>query len=485
MEDNNTIDLRDFTILADGWETDYDMNDLKIMADKWLWVTEPNIQLQISGDANNGFLTFGTTGYTYNTQRIFLLVDGEYTGEIFGFRDGLPLGIDISEYGGGEKQLKAVSINSAGQVNCSNITITEFNCPLNYCFLPSEYEPNKPLYFSAFNPTEGNVSVNVYADCGNLVWSQDYNGVSLSGYIPAEITAQHEIDYVKFDVVGGGLICTGAGASILKPVPPAPDPCAGDIRALIILPFSYVNRIRVMQIIAVRKAFIDRGIKSQILGPKSATSKKIYFYVLYNPIKYMYVLAHGGYKLGDVLRTFVVLSDGRAVSVKKSDFTSPYDVPAWCKDMNSWETKVNSFVKMGLKSEKIKFAYFDSCESGRLVVNEHNQLIEGKRMQIGFPATEELYSDMSWALGIHESIFESHAYEGWYEKVPVGNPPTKPETDYQQWTRDMWERLGAGDTLAQALFFTAGRQTNWTDPNAPVNTYRMKAQWDFLNIKLE
>jgi hypothetical protein len=118
---------------------------------------------------------------------------------------------------------------------------------------------------------------------------------------------------------------------------------------------------------------------------------------------------------------------------------------------------------------------------GRLIINEHNQLVEGKRGRISLPFYENLRSDMSWALGIHEYYFDNRAYQGWYDTIETALWPL---TDYQKWTRDMWERLGAGDTITQALFITAGRQTNWTDPNAPVNSYRLKGQADFLNIKL-
>ncbi len=49
----------------------------------------------------------------------------------------------------------------------------------------------------------------------------------------------------------------------------------------------------------------------------------------------------------------------------------------------------------------------------------------------------------------------------------------------------MWQRLGAGDTVGEALGIAMQRQTDWTDPNAPVNTFRFKGNGDIVNIKLE
>jgi hypothetical protein len=40
-------------------------------------------------------------------------------------------------------------------------------------------------------------------------------------------------------------------------------------------------------------------------------------------------------------------------------------------------------------------------------------------------------SDISIALGMNESIFESRAYQKWYGLVPVDGPPPEPEDEYQ------------------------------------------------------
>jgi hypothetical protein len=491
LNQDGIVNFKDFAILADYWQQStsgpedlddsgfVDYNDVSILAGQWLWLTGPNIQLGIVGDGNgstplttsNGFVEFWATGYTSDTQRIFLLVDGKYVGEISGFRNGWPLGIDISEYGGGEKQIKAVSIDNEGQVNCSNITSAEFNCPLNYFMLPSEYEPNKPLYFSAFNTNDGNVSVNVYADCGNLVWSQDYNGVSLSGYIPSEITGQHEIDYIIFNKSSLG--------SLLKPVPPAPSPLERDIQALIILPDYFLHYVRAEEIIAVRRAFLYRGIKCQILGPPSATFNKIYWYARYNPIKYIYILAHGNYQLGGVLRTNLDLHNGVAVSIKLSDFDNPNDAPYWCKSLGFWETRTTSFYSMEFTS--LKFAYFDCCWSGHLRINSNDELIEGQPGQIGL--FDLPHSDMSWALNMYS--WDTQIYQGWYQTIPIWEPFFKPETGYLRWTRDEWERLGEGDSLYDALTYVILHQTELEDPNAPVNNYRIKGHGNIWELFLD
>jgi hypothetical protein len=472
------VNFGDFAVLAGGWLTTYDISDMSTMADEWLEIGEPNIQLQIYGDGNNGYVEVGASGYTPDTLRVFLLADGQYVGEIFGFWDGDALEVDVSEYGSGEHQIKAVSINSEREVTCSNITSIEFACPLNYCFLLSTYEPNKPLHFSAFNPSAEEVTVNVYADCNNLVWSQTYSGSSILDSIPAEITSQNEIDYVSFNKSGGG--------SVLKTSDADPKESASSVKALIIfamplidIPFYFDSVWR------VQAAFKERGIKYARLSRKNATYAKIKEYA--RNIKYMYICAHGNYRLrgSKVLRTVVSLYDWPAVSVIRSEFP-PSEVPSWCEYLEpQWENTVNTFYSMGFAN--LEFAYFECCYSGRLTINADNQLVEGQRGRFDtLPPEEMLISDMSVALGMHPEFFETRAYQGWYDKsksklIPI---PCWPFShDYEKWTRDMWQRLGAGDTVGEAMGFAMSRQTN-NDPNAPLNTFRFKGNGDIVNIRL-
>ncbi len=436
---------------------------------------EPNITLTISGDSSSGYVDAGVSGFTSDTQRVFVLTDGKYVGEIFGFANGDTFGMDISE-SDSQQHLKLVGISSTGRVTCSNINNVAFSCPLNYCLVPSSYEPNKPLYFSAYNTGAEDVSVNVYADSGNLVWSQSYSGNSVLGSIPAAITSQHEIDYVSFDTSSGELLGMSGGASITKITDPAEPSFSGDVKALIILPDLGVRLADKKQIWAAQTAFKNKGIKYKKLGVKSATYANIAWYAITNPVKYIYIDAHGHYKLGDALRTCVQLYDGIAVSMKRSDFFNPNSAPSWCGSLGSyWETRAKSFFSMGFYA--LEFAYFDCCYSGRLKINANNHLVEGQPGQIGL--FDGPYSDMSIALGIDEPS-KTRVYQGWYDVVPIGSP--QQENEYQKWTRLEWEALGDGDNLDLVLLYVIGEQTEFGDDD-PVNNYRLKGQgfiWDIF-----
>lgn len=239
---------------------------------------------------------------------------------------------------------------------------------------------------------------------------------------------------------------------------------------------------------AVQKAFTDRGIIFQRLGPGSATYENVKKYVQNNPITYLYINAHGNFLVEEgidfpILRTSVTLSDGPVFSVKKSDFPLG-GAPSWCEGLGGfWEdpnapNRGKTFWSMGFTN--VKLAYFDCCFSGILKINVNNQLIIGQPGPIGLFDLPQ--SDMSFALGMDEPLF-SHLYQGWYND-PNLNPRDKPETDAQKWTRNEWERLGEGDNILDAIMYTIGQQTNLEAPYAPVNNYRLKGRGSYFDIIL-
>ena len=461
LNNDGTINFNDYVLLAATWQ--------KIQG-------EPNIIPAISGDSNSGYVNVGASGFSSDTQQIFLLADGKYIGGIFGFWDGETLGMDVSEFGNRQKQLKLISMDGLGHITCSNIANITFPCPLNYCVLPESYEPNKPVSFSAISNGSDNVTVKVYANGGNLVWSQTYDGNNVLGNIPATITNQYEIDYVGFDKSGGALL-SGGSWSISKVIDPVGPPL-GDVQALIILPISSWRLRDCRQIAQVQTALASNEITYEKLGGRRATYDNVAWYAANKNIKYMYIDSHGEYRIGGIYRTGALLYDGYVVSMKQSDF-APGGAPSWCQSLGSyWETRLKSFVTMGFNY--LEFAYFDCCYSGRLKINSYNQLVEGQPGQIG--VFDGPHSDMSLALGMGDTS-RSRAYQGWYNPVPIGMPPPWSEDEYQKWTRLEWEYLGEGYDLYWALMYVINEQTDFS-PGAPVNNYRLKGQGLITDIEL-
>ena len=459
---DNFVDFRDFSKFAEQWNQETTS-------------TDPNIQIQISGDPNNGYVDISVAGWLPDTMQIFLLANGKYIGRIPRFKDGEPLTIDISEFGSGQQQIKLASADSNSHITCSNINNVEFSRPLNYCFLPENYLRNHTIPFAAYNPTGGNSSVKVYANGGNMIWSQTFSGNSVSGFIPAEILDdQNDVDYVSFDDING--------QSVAKKITVPKEPNNFDVRALIITPAYGMNILDYRTINEVKKAFKNKGIIYEELFGQYATYDNIAWYGWHGVnIKYIYLAAHGSYFFEIipgyyVPRTWVSLYDYDTVSMKKSDFVNPADAPPWCENLWYWENQTRSFLKMRFNT--LEFVYFNTCYGARLKILD-NTLTVGERGEVyDFDAPQ---SDMSLALGISESS-RTRFYQSWYDKSSV-NPFLLWDENYQQWNRDEWQFLGEGENLYWAIFYTIQRQTHF-GPLDPANNYTLRGQGSLMDIVL-
>jgi len=497
FDDNMTVDFEDFAVFAGYWQqptsTEADLdgngfvdcNDIELLANQWLQLADPNIQIHLYGDPNNGYVDIGVTGQSPDTMRIFLLANGQIIGGTFGFRDD-SITIDISKYGDGVQKFKVVSVDSNSHITCSNITDVEFSRTLNYCILPKTYERNQPLPFAAYNSGAENITAKVYANGGNLVWSQTYSGNSIFDSIPASITNQYEFDYVCFD--------NNSGQSLAKKVtdPNLPD-FSENVQALIVLP-KWKFRIRDYQIVwAVKDAFKSKGIIYATLSGSNATYEKVLWYAQNKHIKYLYIgCTDGEYSINtdgddepDNRRTNFELYDPQGgdenyeliVSIQREDYSDPNMAPSWCCDL--WYRGLNSVASMGFTY--LEFAYFDCCYSGHLKIDAHNDLVQGQPGQQGI--FDIPHSDMSFALGMAGSG-RSNFYQGWYDKAKSAfAPPPIWETEYQRWSRIEWYKLEEGMNLYDALFYVIDQQY-YFGPLDPVNCYRLKGQGFLEDIYL-
>jgi len=88
---------------------------------------------------------------------------------------------------------------------------------------------------------------------------------------------------------------------------------------------------------------------------------------------------------------------------------------------------------------------------------------------------------MSLALGM-DNPGTTRIYQAWYSESTSKLWPFR--SDYQNWTQDEWGLLGAGLNLDGAIMYAIDGQTEFTDPNAPVNTYRLKGQGLMIDLVL-
>lgn len=458
--DNGFVDLTDFALMAQLWQASPD---------------EPNIIPVINGNPNNGWVEIYTSGCTSATQDVFAFLDGKYVGK-FPVNSNMPLGVDVSEFGHIPQQLKLIAIDYNGYVYCSGLTDITFSSPLSYCILPESHESNEPIPFAAYN-TEPNIasSVSVYANGGQLIWSQIFDGNSICSSIPASITTNYDIEYVQFESSSGASVSkmTSANQPALSP----PDP---NVIALVVLPDWLLRKLDFRTINAVQEAFDNRGVKYKRLSGKAATYANIAKYA--PQLKYLFIDAHGTSSVqegmgGECLRTLIELNDGDVVSAKASDFTgSP---PTWCK----WplpgrkEQTLKSFITMGFTD--LRYFDFDGCLGAHLTIDDGTgELMWGAMGEQGlfdFPQ-----NDMSVACGMTNTS-ESRFYTSWFNESESRVWPN--ESSFQKFTRNKWEALGDGEELYWAYFEAISQQDHF-GPDDPVQNYRIKGQGDLQTFRI-
>jgi hypothetical protein len=469
--DDGFVDLADFAVLAGLWQ---------------VAKSEPNIIPIISDSISDGWIRIGVSGFTPQTQSVFAFINGKYVGKIFDFVAGHTLDVDMSESGSQSQQLKLITLDWNGQIKCSSPINFTVSLGLNYCILPQNYDPNEPLNFVACNNEPNDVTVEVYADAGQLVWSQTFSGNSIRGSIPAVITGNYEIERVYFDADSG----TSIVKSTDKKIPLQADP---NVKALIVLPFTLINMLDFRTIGAVEDAFENKGIKCLKLTGSQASYVNIAKYA--PQIRYLYINTHGHWSFEDsgpgVPRTNVDLADGTCVSAKASDFVGT--PPIWCKDPlpGNLEQTTHSFASMGFTN--LRLFYNDSCLGGHLTIGPATgTLVVGRSGQQGL--TDIPHNDMSLACGMTSSS-QSRFYQGWFNEsesfVPL--PLPKPidwgpieagETSFQKFSRLEWEALGGTRNLYEALGEAISGQNEFGNEDA-VNNYRIKGQEFLTDVRVQ
>jgi hypothetical protein len=460
------VDLADFAMIAQTW------NAAPVV---------PDLVPVINGDPNNGFVAISVSGYNEDTQSIFVFIDGMYAGRVYEGTEA-PIAVDLSESGNRPQQLKFMAIDGGGHFAYSDTTEIHYTSPLSYCILPRTYEPNEPILFAAYN-TEPNAisSVSVYANGGQLVWSQVFDGNSICGSIPAAVVSGHGIDYVQFESNNGAYTAKRTAQN-----EPENRPAKPSVMAILVRPDWWINWHDYKTANAVKTAFEKRGIEYVELKESSATYANVAKYA--PQLKYLYIDSHGFSAVVDtnsILRTGVVLYDGDVVSAKASDFLCT--PPAWCKDPlpGRKEQILKSFITMGFTD--LRFFYNDSCLGAHLTIDSGTGLLmwggSGEQSLFDF-----VHNDMSVACGLADTS-QSRFYRGWFNESESGFPwawwipGADEETAYQKFSRNEWEALGDGEELYWALSEAIWKQDHF-GPDDPVQNFRIKGQGDMQNFRI-
>jgi hypothetical protein len=466
LNNDGIVDARDYALIAKNWGQTGN--------------GQPAIVPIIMGDPNSSYVEIGVSGFRSDTEHSMLFDDGRFISEIQDFANGNTILLDVAATNP-EHHLKLVSLSNSGQVVCANVSDMVFSCPITHALIPDTYEPGKPLFFTAMNPSATDVNVAVYADGGNVVSTQTLSGNVISGTISADITSQHELDYIVLSTS-----TQPYKPPMRRPTYPTTkeEQIDANTQALMILPDFKVSLDDFDTIGKVHAAFRDTGVKVAILGCMHAQSWHIACYAILCPhLRYIYFDGHGGYAKdvnSTILRTNVWLSDGKAFSVKDTDYPLG-SAPFWCVplEMDVEDDPVLTWAAMGFTS--LEFVFFDCCHAGKLKIDSYDRLVKGQQGQTG--VFDGPQSDMSVALGMATGVPRSCVYQSWFDDASASSIST-----FSKFAQDEWNQLALGrgfTNLYTAMGFAIGRAR--VDPilgTNPMNMYRLKGQGSPSEISL-
>ncbi|MBL7215132.1 MAG: hypothetical protein ISS71_05595 [Phycisphaerae bacterium] len=459
------------------WNNDryVDLADLAIMAQTWNAAPAvPLLQAVINGNPNDGLVWLSVSGDS-DSQLVYAYINGKLLGQISMLGDTRQIPVDVSECGNLPQEIKFMAIDMNGHFAFSDTTEINYTSPLSYCIVPAAYEPNEPIPFRAFNTGAGDATVQLYGDGGQLVWSQNFTGNTVSGSIPADYTGiQHTVDSIVISSESGGF----TGKHTYPRV--SSSGVDTDVKALLVLPdpklFIYDPQCRY----AIVRAFYDRGIPFKTMQFTEATWENVAKYGQYGSVKYLYFLGHGNYKYeyGDpnapdvIYRTYNAFWDCSVLSCKASEFETP---PSWCVPFpENIERGCPTWASM--QFDRLQYVYNDACYGGRLKINGAGQLVEGQAGELGF-VFDGPQHDLSIALGMN-GTYEPRCYQGWWDKGWFGGLY---QTSFQDWCKNIWNSLHDGSNLYDAYMYAIQHNDDF-HPLSAIYTYRLKGHSDIIGL---
>jgi hypothetical protein len=430
LDDNMTVDFRDFALLADGWQT---INDLKIMADEWLWAAgaHPPIAVNISGDPNNltGNMLISISGKSSYTTQGFIYVDGALKGYInymMGPEEAnncVPL--DTQKLGNGQHSIKVATIDSNGLITLSQATSVDTNNNLYYITKADYFEPNEGYHVCAMSDSPNNFRVHLAGWDGNTIWTSDASSGGLNVTVPSSVLTGQIYNIVLEMEHGIAMNYESDEGDPIKNRRRTPGP----YKVAIFLPNGvtetgvFTSDSRMRAVAELMRWCEQRHMNYTILYRGECTWENFKEVLSQPTVSYVYMVAHGNNRIGtkpNVVNrlNFVVSSPGFGYWGTETVVSHKGGLPG---NMDS-DPRVHSMESLGLnETSQIRCVYMTVCRQG--VSNEMAR------------------QWLDWSMGTPLN----QLFCGW-DGCPHATDP-----DWQDWDYQFWHRWGSGDEPASEV----------------------------------
>ncbi len=489
QEWNNEWDERLFDSRADiTGDGKVNLQDFSTFAEQWKkqGKTEPNIAIEVDNNSAEGYVDVWVSGgYTPDTERVFIALDGEFVGEIFNFEDGQSIRVNTAHYMNDPNvihEFKAYSVDPNGKVTLSNKRLETFSGTISSLTAGNFYDSNEAYSFAGFAGED--ITLEISDINHTVIFSETAPSGPLNVSIPAGLFDPFEIYYMDFYEDDGG---DGAGSKIYSQVLSEQfniEKLPQNLKGLIVSPDAKLTEYKKEAIEKWQKAFRRRGIKSYTLLLNAATYENIESCISKRPIKYILFICHGKYEVGrwpyfKKLRTIIALADGPIPSLTVSAFNDPNYAPPWCEPIGERLETPRCIWTMtkDTKPNQLKIVYVDACYSGRLKITGDNQLIEGEDGSEGL--ADFSYSDMSGAFRI---VATDQVYIGW-QKECYGEDIFF--LYYKSWLGYFADALGDAKTIEEAYMYCIEKVKNPLGSQSPGLNFRARGYTsDISSIRL-
>ncbi len=425
------VNFKDFAILAAGWQTTYDIDDLNVMADEWLKVASAHlpITVTISGDPNNlsGEVDIGISGYGITTKHAFVFMDGEYIDELEYFDSNTPLLLDTDNYLNGNRSIKVVATDVNGLVTVFDKLEVDFNNTFHSIIASDYFHPTADYKIFGFHKGTGSFEAKVTDYDNQTIWSNNYSGQSVDVVVPGVAFGNEQLCGLSITAAGSGV----TKRDITKKF--RPEDCPAGVRMVIILPNKDVFKRRRLAILECASACERRNVSWVALYHHDVTEENLTFLYNKSSVKYIYWAGHANWELQGVERTFTEC--WRYESSWWHFNWQKIGVFSWTGGLpDDWDTRGFSLWSLPMHDQwNKKIVFVDGCFSAKK-------------------------SDMAEAYGVfslqgYGSL--DQIYIGWTKETVIPPPGT-----IAAWVlfstegvRMFWERMGYGDSVDAALHY--------------------------------
>jgi hypothetical protein len=410
--------------------------DLGFHHPNWNYSNEPNIIPTISGDPNNltGTISIGVDGYGVTTERIFVLIDGEYKDELEYFDSNMPILLESDNYRNGGHSIKLVAIDINGLVTVSDALETDFNNTFFNIIALDYFHPTADYKILGFHNGAGSFEAKVTNMAGQVIWSNTYNGLHVNIVIPGSTFGNEQ--FCELSITGSG----ATKLDITKEF--RPEDCPAGVKMVIVLPNEDIFKARKDAVFACATACNQRNVSWVSICCHDVTEENLTFLYNKSSVKYIYWCGHANDNVKGVYRTH----------------TECWRKGAWYDIFSKWhKIKVFSYTRKTIPDAEPLPDNWDDRGFDLWSLGMHNSW--NKKIVFVDGCLSAICQDMAYAYGMfslqgYGSL--DQIYIGWMMVVQEKEILDIFAGDTTKGVKLFWERMGRNDenSVRQALQYT-------------------------------